>query len=106
MPCRFELGHATFASRRRLSAGGEAMSYPMSLTMTTTLPITGYDKWLKAPAPTISPAVARSEKWMAGIEGVRTELRRASGQGHFFAHHWAAHTPAVFPVENSPAQQW
>lgn len=82
------------------------MAYPLNLGMSTTLPLTGVNTWMRTPAPVVSPAAARTPKWMAWMEGVRTELLRASGQGHFFAHHWAAHTPGWFPVERSPAMGW
>lgn len=81
------------------------MTGDYSLSMRTTLP--GYGSWLtEPPAPVISPAQARSEKWMAWMEGVRGKLLRASGRGSFFSHHWAGHTPALIPIEPSRAMNW
>jgi hypothetical protein len=82
------------------------MSSELRLSMSTTLPNTGTGTWPVLPAPVVSPAQVRSEKWMAWIESVRAALLRAPGQGAFFTHHWATHSPGLFTVQPSAAMSW
>lgn len=43
---------------------------------------------------------------MGWMEGVRSKLLRSSGEGFFFANHWATHSPALFSVQPLPAMNW
>jgi hypothetical protein len=83
----------------------DAMSLDLKLTMSATLPMAGLPSWTMPP-PGPSPAELRTEAWMAWMEDVRRKLLRAKGQGAFFAHHWAMHSPTVGPVASSPAMEW
>lgn len=84
------------------------MSADLRVSMKTSLSAADWRPSAQPVAQSLFPTPVRdrSEAWMRWMAGVRGKLLRSSGEGLFFANHWAAHSPAHFPVQPLPAMNW